>query len=159
MIAPKPSQHAGPALLLIVGLMTSLGGYHLFSPSQSATATLSGNPLHPAQAANWVDTKLYFGLAPEGDTRRASSEAQWQDFLDHEVTARFPAGLSVIDVAGQWQGANNPAPVHVRTKLLVIDYPNTPENATKIEAIRTAWKQRTHDQSVLKVTQPADVSF
>jgi hypothetical protein len=43
--------------------------------------------------------------------------------------------------------------------LLVIDYPDTPENRGKIEAIRAAWKKRTGDQSVLRVTQPADVSF
>jgi hypothetical protein len=41
----------------------------------------------------------------------------------------------------------------------VIDYAGTAENNAKIEAIRTAWKQRTGDQSVLKVTQPANVSF
>lgn len=127
--------------------------------SARAEATLQGDPSHPPKTTNWVDTKLYFGLAPDGDTGRTSSDAQWQDFLDHEVTPRFPAGLSVIDVNGQWQGAHNPAPVHVRTKLLVIDYPDTAANAASIEAIRTAWKQRTHDQSVLKVTQPADVSF
>ncbi|MDP9038877.1 MAG: DUF3574 domain-containing protein [Acidobacteriota bacterium] len=127
--------------------------------AQTTTATLHGDPAHPAHAARWVDTRLYFGMAPEGDTRRASSDAQWQEFLDREVTPRFPAGLSVIDVNGQWQGAHQATPEHVRTKLLVIDYPDTPANAAKIEAIRTAWKQRTHDQSVLKVTQPADVSF
>jgi hypothetical protein len=47
----------------------------------------------------------------------------------------------------------------LRSKLLVIDYPDTPANRAKIEAIRTAWKRRTGDQSVLRVTQPADVSF
>jgi hypothetical protein len=41
----------------------------------------------------------------------------------------------------------------------VIDYPDTADNRDKIEAIRAAWKQRTGDQSVLRVTQPADVSF
>ena len=148
------------AIFFVVGC-TSL--WHLWtlrgqSPA-AVSATLAEDPAHPGSTANWVDTKLYFGLAPEGDTRRASSDAQWQNFLDHEVTPRFPAGLSVIDVSGQWQGVHNPAPVHVRTKLLIIDYPNTPENAAKIEAIRSAWKQRTHDQSVLKVTQPADISF
>lgn len=140
--------------VLLVHLRSSLAQ----SPA-AVSPTLSGDSAHPAQTAHWVDTRLYFGLAPEGDTRHASSDAQWQDFLDHEVTPRFPAGLSVIDVNGQWQGVHNPAPVHVRTKLLVIDYPDTAENAAKIEAIRSAWKQRTHDQSVLKVTQPADVSF
>jgi hypothetical protein len=43
--------------------------------------------------------------------------------------------------------------------VLIIDYAATAENAAKIEAIRAAWKQRTGDQSVMKVTQLADVSF
>jgi hypothetical protein len=43
--------------------------------------------------------------------------------------------------------------------MLMIDYPDTQENRDKIDAIRTAWKQKTGDQSVLRVTEPADVSF
>ena len=43
--------------------------------------------------------------------------------------------------------------------MLVIDYPDTAENRAKVEAIRAAWKQLTGDQSVLRVTQPAEVSF
>ena len=43
--------------------------------------------------------------------------------------------------------------------MLVILYPDTQENRDKIEAIRAVWKQRTGDQSVLRVTEPADVSF
>jgi hypothetical protein len=148
------------AILIVVACTLVWHVWTLRAQSRAAaTPPLSGDPAHPTQATNWVDTRLYFGLAPDGDTRRASSDAQWQEFLDREVTPRFPAGLSVIDVNGQWQGIGNPAPVHVRTKLLIIDYPNTAENIAKIEDIRTAWKQRTHDQSVLKVTQPADVSF
>jgi hypothetical protein len=50
-------------------------------------------------------------------------------------------------------------PERVRTKLLIIDYPDTRDNRERIEAIRLAWKKRTGDQSVLKVTQPADISF
>ena len=41
----------------------------------------------------------------------------------------------------------------------IIDYPDIPENRDKIEAIRVAWKQKTGDQSVMRVTEPADVSF
>ncbi|GAC1425791.1 MAG: DUF3574 domain-containing protein [Acidobacteriaceae bacterium] len=123
------------------------------------SATLHGDPSHPPHAIRWVDTKLYFGLGPASDPTRGATEAQWQDFLDHEVTPRFPAGLSVLDIYGQWQGATQSEPEHERTKLLIVDYPSTPENNAKVEAIRLAWKQRTHAQSVLKVTQPADVSF
>jgi len=43
--------------------------------------------------------------------------------------------------------------------MLIILYPDSPENRARIEAIRAAWKQKTGDQSVLRVTEPADVSF
>jgi hypothetical protein len=38
-------------------------------------------------------------------------------------------------------------------------YPDTPEHRADIDAIRAAWKQQTGHQSVLRVTQAADVSF
>jgi hypothetical protein len=43
--------------------------------------------------------------------------------------------------------------------MLIVDYPRTPANAAKVEAIRAAWKQLTGDKSVLRITEPADVSF
>jgi hypothetical protein len=114
---------------------------------------------HPGRTAGWVDTRLYFGLGPADHSEQGVSERQWRDFLDKEVTPRFPDGLSVVDVYGQWQGKNENAPERLRSKLLIIDYLDNAENRAKIEAIRAAWKQRTGDQSVLKVTEPADVSF
>jgi hypothetical protein len=130
-----------------------------FAPLPAQTSTLHGDAAHPAHAQHWVDTRLYFGLGPAGAPDKGVSEAAWREFLDQEVTPRFPAGLSVIDVYGQWQGKGETAPERIRSKLLIIDYPATPANAAKIEAIRAAWKQKTGDQSVMKVTQPADVSF
>jgi Protein of unknown function (DUF3574) len=128
----------------------------LLSLAQSQTPTLQGDPAHPSQTTNWVETHLYFGLGPIG---KPAPEAAWRDFLDHEVTPRFPSGLSVVDVYGQWQGKQEKTPEREHSRMLIIDYPATPDNAARIEAIRAAWKQRTHAQSVLKVTQPADVSF
>jgi Protein of unknown function (DUF3574) len=120
---------------------------------------LAGDPAHPGNAQGWVDTKLYFGLGPADDLTKGVSEAAWRDFLDKEVTPRFPAGLSVLDVYGQWENQGSTAPERLRSKLLVIDYADTPENRARIDAIRSAWKQRTGDVSVLMVTEPAEVSF
>jgi hypothetical protein len=64
-----------------------------------------------------------------------------------------------MDIYGQWQGQAEKVPERIRSKVLIVDYPATAANAAKIEAIRVAWKQRTGDQSVMKVTQPAEVSF
>lgn len=124
-----------------------------------ASSILQGDAAHPAQTQGWVDTRLYFGLGPADQPGQGIGESAWRDFLDKVVTPRFPDGLSVIDVYGQWQGKQETVPERLHSKLLVIYYPDTPDNRGKIEAIRAAWKQRTGDQSVLRVTQPADVSF
>ena len=126
----------------------------------SATApTLAGDAAHPGQTRGWVDTKLYFGLGLADKPEQGISEADWRAFLDKEVTPRFPDGLSVVDVYGQWLSKGQTTPERLRSKMLIIDYPDTPENRDKIDAIRAAWKQKTGDQSVLRVTEPADVSF
>lgn len=117
------------------------------------------DPAHPASGSGWVDTRLYFGLGDADRTGSGISDATWRDFLDREVTPRFPDGLSVLDVYGQWQGPHEPVPERLRSKLLVIDYPDTADNRARVEAIRDAWKRRTGDRSVLRVTEPADISF
>ncbi len=129
------------------------------SPAAGSAPTLAGDAAHPGQTSGWVDTKLYFGLGLADQPDRGVSEVRWREFLDREVTPRFPNGLSVLDVYGQWQGKNQTAPERLRSKLLIIDYPDNPENRSKVDAIRAAWKRMTGDQSVLRVTMPADVSF
>ena len=151
------------ALTASVALALTACTAHRLAPSATAP-TLTGDSAHPGLTQGWVDTKLYFGLGLLDQTGKDQpdkgiSEARWRQFLDEEVTPRFPDGLSVLDVYGQWQGKNQATPERLRSKLLVIDYPDTKENRAKIDAIRTAWKRLTGDQSVLRVTQPADVSF
>ncbi len=150
----------GPVLLCPVLAIGLAGCTHRSASTPPAVApTLSGDAAHPGQTKGWVDTKLYFGLGPADHPEQGVSEADWRAFLDKQVTPRFPDGLSVIDVFGQWQGKNETAPERLRTKMLIIDYLDTQENRDKIDAIRAAWKQKTGDQSVMRVTEPAEVSF
>ncbi|WP_245586183.1 DUF3574 domain-containing protein [Solimonas soli] len=129
-------------------------------PSLTTTAaTLSGDAAHPASTQNWVRTELYFGIGYADQPQPGISEAEWRAFLDAEVTPRFPSGLSVFDLYGQWQGKSEPRPERLRSKLIVLLHEDTPAARAAIDAIRSAWKQKTGDQSVLRVTQPADVSF
>ena len=146
-------------IVFLVGIYSVYSHYSRQQNDQASDAELHGDPAHPADASNWVDTRLYFGLGPADASDKGVPDAAWRDFLDKEVTPRFPSGLSVIDVYGQWQGKEQKTPERVRTKLLVIDYPDTRDNRDRIESIRLAWKKKTGDQSVLKVTQPADISF
>jgi uncharacterized protein DUF3574 len=145
------------SILLISSALT--GCIHGTTASGRAAPALAADPTHPAHAQGWVDTKLYFGLGPADHPQQGVSETVWRDFLDKEVTPRFPAGLSVLDIYGQWESKDSSTPERLRSKLLVIDYADSVENRAKIAAIRAAWKQKTGDQSVLMVTEPADVSF
>jgi hypothetical protein len=145
---------------LLAASLTGCAGKGPAAPAAPVTApTLAGDSAHPGQTSGWVDTKLYFGLGPADHPEKGVSEAHWREFLDKEVTPRFPSGLSVVEVYGQWQGLKNPVPERLRSKLLIVDYPDTQENRNKVDAIRAAWKRQTGDQSVLRVTQPVDVSF
>jgi hypothetical protein len=150
------SLHLVPVL---AALVLGLGLSRNVLSSQEPTATLHGDAAHPAKTANWVNTQLYFGLGPAGDPSKGVSEAEWRTFLDTEVTPRFPSGLSVIDVYGQWQSKGQSRPEHIRSKMLIIVYQENAANERSIEAIRIAWKKKTNDQSVMKVTEHADVSF
>ncbi len=135
-------------------------GHRVTSSAPAPTAaTLAGDPAHPDRAQGWVDTRLYFGLGPADHPEQGISEGRWREFLDREVTSRFPDGLSVADVYGQWQGKGQSVPERLRSKVLIIDYPDSQPNRDKVDAIRAAWKKITGDQSVMRVTEPADVSF
>lgn len=129
------------------------------APAAGTVPALCGVPAHPGRTSGWVDTRLYFGLGPADYPEQGISESRWREFLDREVTPRFPSGLSVIDVYGQWQSKRQTAPERLRSKVLIVDYPDSQQNRDKIDAIRAAWKKITGDQSVMRVTEPADVSF
>ena len=152
-----------PSVLLASCLTVALAACssHRVVPAAAATAppTLTGDHAHPGATQGWVDTKLYFGIGPYDHLDQGISDIRWREFLNREVTPRFPDGLSVVDVYGQWQGKNQTTPERLRTKMLIILYPDSQENRDKVDAIRAAWKQITGDQSVLRVTEPADVSF
>ncbi len=150
-----------PAIALVASL--ALLGSALAQTNATPGPTLQGDPTHPAVAHNWLETRLFFGLGPAG-TRHGIPEARWRRFLDREVTPRFPAGLSVVDLYGQWQrtpatGQRPTPPERIRSKMILILHQSSPEDASRIAAIRSAWKALTGDQSVLEVTEAVDVSF
>lgn len=84
-------------------------------------------------------------------------EDEWANFLDEEVTPRFPAGLTVLHGAGQWRGQGRP--VKEPSKMLVIWHEPTSRTETDIEAIRSAYRTRFHQDSVLRVDSLSCVSF
>jgi hypothetical protein len=139
-------------------LTVMLVGAGCAAHTPATTPTLAGDAAHPAVTTGWMRTELYFGLGTAGHADGVS-ETQWQAFLDKEVTPRFPSGLTVLDAYGQWQGGKQTEPERLRSKIVVLLYANAPAQGEAIEAIRSAWKTQTGGQSVLRVSQSAEVSF
>jgi hypothetical protein len=119
-------------------------------PAPRTIAPTCTAPLGPA-----VQVDLYFGLATRG---RQIGEAEWAAFLDREVTPRFPDGLSVVDVAGQYRGPAG----HIsreRSKLLVVVVLDSPRHLAKVQAIIDAYERQFDQLSVLRVERAVCAAF
>lgn len=128
-------QHASNRLILTAGLFCTvlLGACTVEEKPRCAAG------LHPV-----VSVELYFGRTmPGGEVR----DADWQKFLDSEVSSRFPHGFTVIDAQGQWQGQGSI--LRERTKKLVLIVTGTNEDRAKVAAIRIAYRTRFQQESVL----------
>jgi hypothetical protein len=138
-------------LLLLTPTLTS---------SQTAPVVTEARPASPgdkSQGDLWTRTELFFGSArPDGSV---VSEQEFRQFLDQEVTPRFPDGLTVFVGLGQFRHANGIV-VQEKSMLLVLLYPaDRPDSASRIEAIRDAYKRRFRQESVLRLDTSARVSF
>src|SRR5262245_50516098 len=88
----------------------------------------------------------------------AVTEAEWSSFLDTEVTPRFPAGLTVLNGPGQWRGSDGRLAKEQSRILIIWHEPNNRTEAD-IEAIRSAYKARFAQESVMRVDSTSCVSF
>jgi hypothetical protein len=133
------------SLAAIVGL-----GVVLMQPD-AAEVTAECKP--PARVQ--VRHELVFGTArPHGAPLR---EDEWQSFVDSIVTPRFPDGLTVLNANGQWRGAAGVTKEQAR--IIVIWHDRLPSRDADVEAVRSAYKERFDQESVLRIDSVSCVSF
>jgi hypothetical protein len=131
------------AALLLSGCVAP--GHQAVSP---APACRTGDPM--------MQTTLYFGLnRPAGP---AITAAEWQTFVDSQVTPRFKDGLTVFDAKGQWLGHDGKLARENSKALLLIHAPGK-ESEANIEALRSGYKQQFAQDSVMRVDAPVCVAF
>ena len=87
------------------------------------------------------------------------SEVEWNRFVDREITPRFPAGLTVFNVSGQWQDRSNNKIVREPSKIVQIVLPGEDNDISRLNEIAEAYKTRFKQQSVGMIVRPACVSF
>lgn len=136
--------------------MKALGAVLLLALGLAGCATRPAGPPCPAGEERMRSAQLFFGRDVAG--RPSVSEADFRKFVDEELTPRFPDGLTVLDAAGQWRGAQNRM-IREASKVVLIVLPPNRGVADRIEAVRGAYKARFHQDSVLLITQAACVSF
>jgi hypothetical protein len=109
-----------------------------------------------ASATPYARLELLFGLGKKDGTE--IGEGEWRAFLDAEVTPRFPDGLTVLNGYGQWRNSAG-AVAKEKSVMLVIWHRPAADSEAKIEAIRSAYKSRFGQESVLRVDGVSCVSF
>ena len=89
----------------------------------------------------------------------AVSETQWMQFIDNEITPRFPDGLTVFDASGQWRDPTSKKIVRESSKIVLIVLPGNAEDLTRLNELAETYKSRFKQQSVGMILRPACVSF
>ena len=140
------------AISCAAALALTVSGCATPAPVARASAPM----LCPTGQSRAETVELVFGRN-QGD-HLAVNEDDWRRFIDEEVTPRFPDGLSVMDVQGQWRA---PGGMLVRepSKIVYLVLDGGPDDPAKITHIRDSYKQRFRQKSVLLVSQKACVSF
>lgn len=106
----------------------------------------------PSQVA-----ELMFGRNIGG--RLGVNEADWNRFVDREITSRFPNGLTMFNAAGQWRDEATNKIVRERSKVVQIVLPGQVEDIVRLNEIVAAYKRRFKQHSVVMIVRPACVSF
>ena len=134
-------------VLLAPLLALALSGVHTrcFFCAGVTAPTLAGDTAIPVhQGLGRYQALLRPGSVDQiGDHQQGISEFEWRGFLDREVTPRLSGGPQRSRRLWPVAGKNQTAPERFRSKMLIIDYPDSEENRDKIEAIRAAWKRAT----------------
>lgn len=134
---------------LLLGLTTA--GAATTTTTAASDSRSAATPA-PTPGESYKRTELYFGgNLPDGTP---ITPADFELFLDKEVTPAFPDGLTWLEAHGQWQGGKEDSYV------LIILYPFADRHANReLEEIRTDYKKQFDQESVLRADSVARVSF
>jgi hypothetical protein len=135
-------------------LWLSVSGAAYTDPSQGGPSehpSISGESgsAAPFTGERFARTELFFGSAKPDGSEVTTEE--FQQFVDEEITPRFPDGLTLLTGLGQFRGSSGVI-VQERSMLLILLYPaeTRRDSSVKIEQIREAYKKLFQQESVLR---------
>ena len=138
------------ALMVSLTVSPTLRADVLPNVSSRYAAVANHDKRPPFVGDRFARTELYFGTA-RSDNQPPVSEAEFQNFLDNNITPAFPDGLTLLKGLGQFRGANDVA-IEETSFLVILLYPAEArrESSEKIEQIRKDYKEAYQQESVLR---------
>jgi len=127
-----------------------------------SAATLAGCATHAAGhgpcavGERRLSADLYLGLSVKDAPD--VTDAQFTDFLDREVTPRFPQGLTVLNAQGRWRSADGQI-VREPSRMVQIVLPGAADDLAKLDAVREAYKRQFRQEAVLEVLTKTCAAF
>lgn len=153
------SHRMSTILCLIAGIFLNVA----WAFDANTAQTLNSNALNARQLCTnqihgeiFLRTELFFGLSRAD--RPEVSEEEFQNFIDTEVTPRFPDGLTLINGKGQFKDSRGTI-IQEKSKLLILLYSFNRETNQAIETIRNEYKNDFQQESVLRTDEQQCVSF
>ena len=110
----------------------------------------------PADLKSQMTAELFFGADIPGGGR--VSDADWTAFLDHQVTPRFPDGLTTWTADGRWLAPGG-VQTHETSRVLWLILAGKPGEREMLEDVRAAYKTQFRQMSVLLVEHRECVGF
>ncbi|WP_333877977.1 DUF3574 domain-containing protein [Methylobacter sp.] len=100
--------------------------------------------------------RFYFGMnKPAGG---AVSDREFNQFLQQEISSRFPKGLTLFEAKGQWQGANGMIEQE-NSRVVEIVCDDKQENRDKVAAIAAKYKALFAQEAVMVIKSQPEVVF
>jgi hypothetical protein len=115
-----------------------------------------GPTTHCAAFLEKPTAEIVFGRVSPGAP--GVSEVEFARFLRQEVDPRFPDGLTVVDAQGRWSAPADGA-IHNPSKVVTIVLRGAGDERAKLEAVRTAYHRRFHQNAVLMLTKAGCVTI
>jgi Protein of unknown function (DUF3574) len=146
--------------LVVIGISILSANQHHLSAALAKKTSETTNAQRPCinipDGKPVVRTELFFGLRrPDGSE---VNNAEFKQFLDHEVTPRFPDGFTLVSGQGQFKNTSGSIQKE-QSRLLIILYPVTAARSQQIERIRKAYTMAFHQQLVLRTDELSCASF
>jgi Protein of unknown function (DUF3574) len=152
-LMPRKLGAIAVAFALLVVTPTAVSPQVDASAQQDVVRRPMAQALRGRGAMPFARTELFFGTAKPDGT--AVTDAEFDTFLNEQITPRFPDGLTLVTALGQFRGESGLI-VKEKSFLLILLYPveTARQSGRRIEVIRQLYREMFQQESVLRADDP-----